>query len=87
MFDTVLPADSVEFCPHPDALNILACGTYKLDDSEFSGNHQKRHGQCLVFNVHPEQYDELQGEYTLQVAFVSAIWSTHRLVQPENAGA
>ncbi|KAI9512577.1 WD-40 repeat-containing protein, partial [Russula earlei] len=32
--DTVLPADSVEFCPHPDASNILVCGTYKLQDKD-----------------------------------------------------
>ncbi|KAI0047839.1 WD40 repeat-like protein [Auriscalpium vulgare] len=30
-FDTVWPADSAEFCPHPNATNILACGTYKLE--------------------------------------------------------
>ncbi|KAH9950337.1 WD-40 repeat-containing protein [Amylocystis lapponica] len=33
-FDTVFPADSVEFCPHPAARDILVCGTYKLDQSE-----------------------------------------------------
>lgn len=30
-FDTVYPADTVEFCPHLDALDIFACGTYKLE--------------------------------------------------------
>ncbi|KAI0257145.1 WD-40 repeat-containing protein [Lactifluus subvellereus] len=68
--DTVLPADSVEFCPHPDASNILVCGTYKLEDQQ--GSHEKLHspdsnsptsapasqfrrGQCLVFEVDSEQ--------------------------------
>jgi hypothetical protein len=32
--DTVLPADSVEFCPHPDASNIFVCGTYKLQEEQ-----------------------------------------------------
>ncbi|CCL98958.1 uncharacterized protein FIBRA_00966 [Fibroporia radiculosa] len=35
-FDTVFPADSVEFCPHPDAANLLVCGTYQLDKGEDS---------------------------------------------------
>lgn len=29
-FDTEWSADSVEFCPHPDATDIFACGTYQL---------------------------------------------------------
>ena len=33
-YDTVLPADSVEFCPHPAATDIFAVGTYKLDDPQ-----------------------------------------------------
>jgi diphthamide biosynthesis protein 7 len=31
-FDTIFPADSIEFCPHPKAQNIFVCGTYKLDE-------------------------------------------------------
>jgi hypothetical protein len=64
--DTVLPADSVEFCPHPDASNIFLCGTYKLQEegnpqpsdsiSTTSGPaSQTRTGQCLVFEVDSEQ--------------------------------
>ena len=68
--DTVLPADSVEFCPHPDASNILVCGTYKLEDQHDSHEkppspdsnspisapaNQFRRGQCLVFEVESEQ--------------------------------
>ncbi|OBZ79821.1 Diphthine methyltransferase [Grifola frondosa] len=33
-FDTHFPADSVEFCPHPDAQNIFVCGTYKLEQPQ-----------------------------------------------------
>lgn len=66
--DTVLPADTVEFCPHPDATNIFLCGTYKLltseneaADSAEHGSHpitpvispQKRCGQCLVYTIDP----------------------------------
>ncbi|KAF8078616.1 hypothetical protein FPV67DRAFT_66274 [Lyophyllum atratum] len=62
--DTIFPADAVEFCPHPDALDIFVCGTYKL--AETSGNHrsvaddltdstdsapQRRRGQCLVLQA------------------------------------
>lgn len=67
--DTVLPADSVEFCPHPDASNIFVCGTYKLQEeqnpplppSPSSGlvvdasQNQIRTGQCLVFEVNSEE--------------------------------
>jgi diphthine methyl ester acylhydrolase len=65
-FDTVFPADSVEFCPHPDASNIFVCGTYKLEQDPVIVNvqgddelyplltqvaQQKRTGKCLVFQV------------------------------------
>ncbi|OJT15836.1 hypothetical protein TRAPUB_3434 [Trametes pubescens] len=33
-YDTIWPADSVEFCPHPDATDVFVVGTYKLEDSE-----------------------------------------------------
>jgi hypothetical protein len=65
--DTVLPADSVEFCPHPDASDIFVCGTYKLQEEQSplptttpssgpattgnAGQNQIRTGQCLVFEV------------------------------------
>lgn len=32
-FDTVWPADSAEFCPHPLAQDFFVCGTYKLEQS------------------------------------------------------
>jgi diphthine methyl ester acylhydrolase len=67
--DTVLPADSVEFCPHPDAASILVCGTYKLEDQSDLQEKPRlnsisptstpaghiRKGQCLVFEVDSEQ--------------------------------
>lgn len=31
--NTVLNADSVEWCPHLGMEDILLCGTYKLDES------------------------------------------------------
>ncbi|KAF9076287.1 WD-40 repeat-containing protein [Rhodocollybia butyracea] len=57
MFDTILPADSVEFCPHPDAQDIFVCGTYNLvkSDEVVRTGPQKRDGQCLVFQC---QYDQ-----------------------------
>lgn len=64
VFDTILPGDSVEFAPHPDALNILVCGTYKLnepspanlssdseDDYTVTPSQQSRRGKCFVFQV------------------------------------
>lgn len=36
-YDTVWPADSAEFCPHPDAADIFVVGTYKLEETEKTG--------------------------------------------------
>ncbi|KAH7883581.1 WD40-repeat-containing domain protein [Phlebopus sp. FC_14] len=65
-FDTLWPADSVEFCPHEGAQDVLVCGTYKLeqqsasamvgagiDDTDLPRN-QVRRGKCLVFQVFPD---------------------------------
>lgn len=61
-FDTIYPADTVEFCPHINALDIFACGTYKLEDSSSQPlsetentqrSPQQRLGQCLLFKVDP----------------------------------
>ena len=54
MVDTVLPADSLEFCPNSGFHDILVCGTYKLE--ELSGT---RRGQCLVFKVLLESEEQL----------------------------
>lgn len=64
-YDTVLPADSVEFCPHEDSRDIFVCGTYKLEHeraadvtvspnetaSEPESSGQYRWGKCFVFKV------------------------------------
>ncbi|KAG6336578.1 hypothetical protein ID866_2516 [Astraeus odoratus] len=49
-FDTVWPADSVEFCPHEGSESIFVCGTYQLEEHA-SDNKQHRRGKCLVFQV------------------------------------
>ncbi|KAH9944379.1 WD-40 repeat-containing protein [Epithele typhae] len=66
-FDTIWPADSAEFCPHPDRHNIFVCGTYKLEqpmpaleevddhadpsDTSFVKKSQTRRGKCLLFRA------------------------------------
>lgn len=64
-YDTIWPADTVEFCPHPDAYNVLVCGTYKLqeeqsapptseDDIERTSvkpAKQTRHGELLLWSL------------------------------------
>ncbi|KAH9937709.1 WD-40 repeat-containing protein [Fomitopsis serialis] len=71
-FDTVWPADSVEFCPHPSYHNVFVCGTYNLEQPAHTIDNepnegtpppaerpkQKRTGECLLFGVDAE--DELQ---------------------------
>jgi diphthamide biosynthesis protein 7 len=65
-YDTVYPADSLEFCPSENALDIFVCGTYKLEDVDKTTtaqqmiNHQSRRGQCLIFQVvAPNEQDPL----------------------------
>ena len=65
-FDTIWPADSVEFCPHQEAADVFVCGTYKLEQSSAEGQpsedeqvsstpaKQTRRGKCLLFTIDPE---------------------------------
>ncbi|KAH7911202.1 WD40-repeat-containing domain protein [Hygrophoropsis aurantiaca] len=73
-FDTVYPADSVEFCPQEGSRHVFVCGTYKLEQSKQQGEasdpdipweplKQCRRGNCLVFGVsstHPSKLEQLQ---------------------------
>lgn len=47
-FDTVLTADSVEWCPVPGLEDILACGTYQLNQHE--GGSSTRLGSLMLFH-------------------------------------
>lgn len=72
-FDTLWPADSVEFCPHPEATDVFVCGTYKLEQSSAEGlpveeeqegktpAKQTRRGKCLLFTM------DTKGDETLYV--------------------
>ena len=65
-FDTVYPADSLEFCPTPGFQDLFACGTYKLVDRAEPSNQeeqvvpQTRRGQCLVF-----KYEQISGKFDI----------------------
>jgi hypothetical protein len=55
-FDTVYPADSVEFCPISDYSDYFVCGTYFLQTDEPASNAlpvqkgaQTRIGKCWLF--------------------------------------
>ncbi|KAH8102665.1 WD40-repeat-containing domain protein [Cristinia sonorae] len=60
-FDTIWPADSIEFCPNDEASNIFVCGTYNLEKSDETispetdlqepPRPQKRRGKILLFEV------------------------------------
>ena len=41
-FDTVLTADSVEWCPYAGLEQLLACGTYQLEEGG------RRHGTLSI---------------------------------------
>lgn len=64
VFDTVFPADSLEFCPIIGYQNIFVCGTYNLLEQPPSQSEsgevgtrvtQIRRGQCLVFRTNPRE--------------------------------
>lgn len=80
-FDTKFPADSLEFCPHPQFRDIFVCGTYKLLDQESAPSEndtnanattaklpQKRIGQCLTFRLESNTSDELSLYVTVPLA-------------------
>jgi len=55
-YDTLWPADTVEFCPHPAAQDIFVCGTYQLDEASSAQavaekRPQTRFGKLLVFRL------------------------------------
>lgn len=69
-FDTVLPADSIEFCPHSTAQDFLVCGTYKLHETVSSEkieeeghtvslSRQQRTGKCLLLRVDADTNESL----------------------------
>ena len=59
--DTVLPADSAEFCPTAHATQIFVVGTYQLEDlplpdgqsndGSVSDRQVRRRGGCLVYEA------------------------------------
>jgi len=63
VFDTVFPADSLEFCPTIGYQEVFVCGTYNLleqpsqSESKEVGSSvtQNRRGQCLVFRTNPRE--------------------------------
>ncbi|PBL01145.1 WD-40 repeat-containing protein [Armillaria gallica] len=64
MFDTIYPADSVEFCPHENLHDIFVVGTYKLDQEDGDMERktpQHRRGQCRVFRMSSgTNFEEIQ---------------------------
>ncbi|CAA7265794.1 unnamed protein product [Cyclocybe aegerita] len=71
-FDTIHPADSLEFCPTNGFHDLFVCGTYKLLDQEPSSKvPQTRTGQCLVFRVITD--NETPSFQKLQVVDLPAI--------------
>lgn len=58
-FDTIYPADTLEFCPNEGFHDLFVCGTYKLierapvPETEIPEEPipAKRIGQCMVFRM------------------------------------
>lgn len=50
-FDTIFPADTVEWCSIEPYRHILACGTYDLIKNESDTESTSRQGEILLFRV------------------------------------
>ncbi|KAL1670350.1 WD40-repeat-containing domain protein [Schizophyllum commune] len=63
-YDTVWPADSVEFCPGENSSNVFVCGTYNLEkqteEETALKKPQVRRGKCLLFEVGSADAFQLQ---------------------------
>lgn len=86
-FDTIYPADSLEFCPHPCAQGIFVCGTYKLDEPTNTNGatsslqdleteqpqqrKQRRRGKCLVFESLSEDIVETVPQLQVTIYLLS----------------
>jgi len=71
-FDTIFPADTLEFCPNEGSTDVFLCGTYKLVEQPDSNPplQAKRIGQCLVFHLDPKQASDC-----VEMCDASTFWS------------
>ncbi|XP_023024478.2 diphthine methyltransferase [Leptinotarsa decemlineata] len=54
-FDTVLCADSVEWCPHKPFQNVFVCANYELEQDHSNGSSgKKRVGKIQLFSICPQ---------------------------------
>ncbi|KIJ45579.1 hypothetical protein M422DRAFT_227234 [Sphaerobolus stellatus SS14] len=83
--DTILPADSAEFCPAADATDIFVIGTYKLEESTPNQPaeseeevqvpiKQQRWGKCLVYQT-TEDDECVQLQEVLMPAIFDMKWA------------
>ncbi|KAJ7900354.1 WD40-repeat-containing domain protein [Mycena olivaceomarginata] len=88
MEDTIFPADSVEFCPHPAARDVLVCGTYNLEKNAAApeGSKQKRTGQCLVYRVEPSSATLTKTQAVDLPAVLDTKWCHRSLSAPPLLG-
>ncbi|GJE86117.1 WD-40 repeat-containing protein [Phanerochaete sordida] len=94
-FDTLWPADSTEFCPHPDAANLFVCGTYKLEQNETDApadeaegaprKPQVRRGKCMLFAV-DEKNDLSEIDHVSLPAVLDMKWCHRTLDVPPLLG-
>lgn len=72
-FDTVLPADTVEWCPVEPYRHILACGTYELIKDKSETKPTSRRGQILLFRIASDEESRSASLQLLQKVCTSAV--------------
>lgn len=59
-FDTVFPADTVEWCSVDPYRHILACGTYELIENESDTESASKQGEILLFRMASDEEFRLE---------------------------
>ncbi|XP_033213690.1 diphthine methyltransferase [Belonocnema kinseyi] len=89
-FDTILSADSVEWCPIENFRDIFVCGTYKLLEKESidASESQKRVGRIYLFQVEHGRLnllEQLEGAAVLDMKWARSTVSNKILLGVANA--
>lgn len=89
-FDTILSADSVEWCPIENFRDIFVCGTYQLLEKESidASESQKRVGRIYLFQVEHGRLnllEQLEGAAVLDMKWARSRVSNKILLGVANA--
>ena len=77
--DTILTADSVEWCPFEALHQVLACGTYHLDEEA-----GLRRGALSLYEWNHSRLAALCMSFALAQLVMDIVYSLTQILQPES---